>query len=139
MVNGGILSDLCWMQPNATKRISSYDKTGRNNDFWRIQSGECKKIAEIDGPGCITHIWMAQRGASPFMSFTLPIRSALKNRYWLLLSTGTVITRQTTTQVLPTGINWSRINPFSYYLWKRGFRRYSLFPAQSADQPKREG
>jgi hypothetical protein len=44
-----------------TKRISSYDVTGRNQDAWIIDSGETKVLADIKGPGVITHIWMTQR------------------------------------------------------------------------------
>ena len=41
-----------------THRISSYDRTGGNNDrIENIQPGETKVLAEIEGPGAITHIW----------------------------------------------------------------------------------
>jgi hypothetical protein len=40
-----------------TRRVSSWDVTGGNEDFWRIQSGESRVLAAIDGPGIITHIW----------------------------------------------------------------------------------
>lgn len=40
------------------KRCSSYDKTGGNNDFIRIKTGENVCIADIKGSGCINHIWM---------------------------------------------------------------------------------
>ena len=43
-----------------TKRISSWDTTGRNQDAWIIEPGETRLLAEIDGPGRITHIWMTQ-------------------------------------------------------------------------------
>ena len=41
-----------------SKRVSSYDPTGGNRDWVDIQPGETKTLAEIDGPGCIRHIWM---------------------------------------------------------------------------------
>lgn len=44
-----------------TKRVSSYDVTGRNQDAWIIGSGETRVLADIKGPGVITHIWMTQR------------------------------------------------------------------------------
>jgi len=44
-----------------TKRFSSYDVTGRNADAWRIGPGETRVLADIRGPGRITHIWMTQR------------------------------------------------------------------------------
>ena len=43
-----------------TKRFSSYDVTGRNSDAWRIAPGETRVLADIQGPGMITHIWMTQ-------------------------------------------------------------------------------
>lgn len=43
-----------------TGRCSSYDRTGRNRDAWTIEAGETKVLADIRGPGAITHIWMTQ-------------------------------------------------------------------------------
>ena len=44
-----------------TQRSSSWDTTGRNSDAWSIEPGETAILADIDGPGRITHIWMTQR------------------------------------------------------------------------------
>ncbi len=44
------------------KRVSTYDRTGGNSDSIRIESGETKIIAEISGPGVISHIWMTSFG-----------------------------------------------------------------------------
>ena len=52
--------NLAHVKKAKTKRISSYDKTGRNQDFWLIGPGETRVLAEIEGPGKITHIWMTQ-------------------------------------------------------------------------------
>jgi hypothetical protein len=42
-----------------SKRISSYDRTGGNNDrFENIMPGETITIAEIEGAGVINHIWI---------------------------------------------------------------------------------
>jgi len=41
-----------------SKRFSSYDKTGGNNDYWKINAGETIVLAEMTGAGCIKHIWM---------------------------------------------------------------------------------
>lgn len=43
-----------------TGRLSSWDKTGRNRDSWTIEPGESCVLADIRGPGKITHIWMTQ-------------------------------------------------------------------------------
>lgn len=44
-----------------TGRVSSWDTSGRNSDHWIIQPGERRVLADIEGPGCITHIWLTQR------------------------------------------------------------------------------
>ena len=44
-----------------TGRASSWDTTGRNDDAWNIEPGERRVLADIEGPGTITHLWMTQR------------------------------------------------------------------------------
>jgi hypothetical protein len=43
-----------------TGRCSSWDTTGRNADAWRLEPGQTRVLADIEGPGQITHIWMTQ-------------------------------------------------------------------------------
>jgi len=43
-----------------TGRYSSYDTTGRNADYHLIPAGQRHVLADITGPGIITHIWMTQ-------------------------------------------------------------------------------
>lgn len=43
-----------------TGRISSWDRTGRNADRIIMKPGETRVLADIAGPGRITHIWMTQ-------------------------------------------------------------------------------
>lgn len=45
-----------------TGRTSSWDITGGNADCWRINPGQTVTLADIKGPGRITHIWMTQSG-----------------------------------------------------------------------------
>ena len=40
-------------------RQSSWDRTGANNDWVRIEAGETKELLRHDGPGCITHLYAA--------------------------------------------------------------------------------
>ena len=42
-----------------TKRDSSWDRTGANSDWVRIEPGETKVLMEHDGPGCVTHLYAA--------------------------------------------------------------------------------
>ena len=56
-----MLSHLTHLKQAHTGRFSSWDQTGRNADAWQIQPGETRVLADIRGPGCITHIWMTQQ------------------------------------------------------------------------------
>ncbi|MBM3264288.1 MAG: DUF2961 domain-containing protein [candidate division Zixibacteria bacterium] len=55
-----MLHDLTTIRKAVTGRASSWDTSGRNADYWRLQPGETKVLADLSGPGCITHIWMTQ-------------------------------------------------------------------------------
>jgi len=55
-----MLDQLTRISAARTARFSSWDKTGRNADAWIIDPGETRVLADIQGPGCITHIWMTQ-------------------------------------------------------------------------------
>jgi hypothetical protein len=60
-----------------TRRISSYDRTGGNADFIRIEAGERKTIAEIPGAGIVKHIWITFACADPMIR-----RNAVLRVYW---------------------------------------------------------
>jgi hypothetical protein len=49
-----------------SKRISSYDRSGGNNDrFENIEPGETRLLAEIEGAGMINHIWITISPEAP--------------------------------------------------------------------------
>ena len=48
------------MKTARTARCSSWDVSGRNRDVWQIPAGKTVTLADIEGPGRITHIWMTQ-------------------------------------------------------------------------------
>ena len=52
-----LLQNLAQAPDYETLRASSYDISGGNEDWISIEPGETKVLAEIDGPGAITHIW----------------------------------------------------------------------------------
>ena len=57
----GVLADLPNFKDFKAARSSSYDPTGGNADGrsdWPIQPGETRPIAEIQGAGAITHLWI---------------------------------------------------------------------------------
>ncbi|MBB2671789.1 UNVERIFIED_ORG: hypothetical protein GGE44_001340 [Rhizobium esperanzae] len=55
-----MLADLARVKDARTGRLSSWDQEGKNQDYWLIPANSTVRLAEIEGPGCITHIWMTQ-------------------------------------------------------------------------------
>lgn len=55
-----MFDDLTRLKQARTRRCSSWDTTGRNRDCWKIKSGQTAVLADIEGQGRITHIWMTQ-------------------------------------------------------------------------------
>ena len=51
------LTSLARIRDFESKRCSSFDTTGGNRDAIPIKPGRRLIVAEIDGPGCIKHIW----------------------------------------------------------------------------------
>ena len=54
----GMMKDLTVAGKARNGRFSSWDHSGRNQDYWEIPAGESITLGEVEGPGCITHIWM---------------------------------------------------------------------------------
>lgn len=52
------MHNLIYQKDSLRKRISSYDKTGGNDDRIYLLPNETRVIADIKGTGLITHIWM---------------------------------------------------------------------------------
>ena len=59
MIGYGTLADLARLRPGVRRgRASSYDRSGGNRDWQTIGTGETATIADLEGPGCVRHIWM---------------------------------------------------------------------------------
>lgn len=58
--SAGFGASIAQLRDVASGRASSYDRTGRNDDWWLIPPGESVAIADIPGPGRVTHMWMTQ-------------------------------------------------------------------------------
>lgn len=56
----GLLHTLSQIRDARSGRLSSWDQSGRNQDYWMIPAGETVRLADIHGSGCITHLWMTQ-------------------------------------------------------------------------------
>lgn len=54
----GLMKDLTVINKARNGRFSSWDHSGRNQDYWEIPAGQSITLGEVEGPGCITHIWM---------------------------------------------------------------------------------
>ncbi len=82
-----LLRSVARLRDARTLRESSYDRDGGNADWWMFDPGQTRVLAELDGPGCITHIWMAQTAkrlfgtakADPDPDF---FRKVLIKMYW---------------------------------------------------------
>ena len=55
-----MIHELSRIRNRKTGRFSSWDTSGRNADAWTIEPGTARVLADIRGPGQITHIWMTQ-------------------------------------------------------------------------------
>jgi hypothetical protein len=51
------LEDLLRVQKFTAHRASSSDPSGGNQDMRRVAAGQSLTLAELEGPGVITHIW----------------------------------------------------------------------------------
>lgn len=54
----GNMSNIYLKREGKRKRISSYDRSGGNDDRYHIKPNETKEFAKIDSSGIITHIWI---------------------------------------------------------------------------------
>ncbi len=54
---GSPLGELARVRQVTTRRVSSYDRTGGNDDRLHVAPGSTVVIADIQGAGCINHIW----------------------------------------------------------------------------------
>lgn len=70
-MGGHLLASLTQTKKAKTLRASSWDTSGRNRDAWMIEGGETCVLADLKGPGCITHIWMTQSGEGAFRNVVL--------------------------------------------------------------------
>lgn len=68
-----MLTKLGQPQNYASKRISSYDRTGGNKDSLTIKAGETAILADIKGAGAIHHLWVTI-SAEPFYGRKLVLK-----------------------------------------------------------------
>jgi len=72
-----MLDGLARLRSGVSKRISSFDTSGGNADYWRIEGGETREMARIEGPGVIRHIWVTVSAEDEWY-----LRKTLLRAYW---------------------------------------------------------
>ncbi len=79
MTNAGLspLRGLAKLRDVKTRRFSSYDRTGGNDDRLHLQPGETVTLAEATGAGVVTHIWVTLECKSPHA-----LRKIVLRAYW---------------------------------------------------------
>lgn len=74
---GGSLGSLPRLRDCRRRRISSHDKTGGNRDYVVVPEGATYPLAEVEGAGCIRHIWVTIRCQDRWY-----LRKILLRMYW---------------------------------------------------------
>ena len=77
--NAGLspLRGLAKLRDVCTRRFSSYDPTGGNDDRLHIRPGETVTIAQTEGAGIVTHLWCTVACESRFY-----LRKTILRAYW---------------------------------------------------------
>jgi hypothetical protein len=75
------INSISKMRNGRSKRISSYDRTGGNKDFFTLEQGEKLEVCNIEGPGYIRHIWMTMATDAPVDESFLP-RKVVIRMFW---------------------------------------------------------
>src|SRR5262245_46020589 len=74
---GGLLNELFILKNHTTSRISSFDKSGGNEDWLSIGPGETKVLAEIPGAAVIRRFYVV-----PYALDRMRYRKAVLRMYW---------------------------------------------------------
>ena len=74
------LSTLAMRRTARRLRVSSYDRSGGNDDFLLLKPGETRVIGEMAGAGCITHAWCTM-STKPVVEQSM-LRKIVLRMYW---------------------------------------------------------
>lgn len=75
------VNSISQMRVGKSKRISSYDRTGGNKDYYTLLPNSKTEICNIKGSGYIRHIWMTMAPVDPIVIQYLP-RKVIIRMYW---------------------------------------------------------
>lgn len=77
IMGASALRGLIQRRTTQRRRSSSWDRTGANRDFVVIPPGEAAVMADIEGAGCITHLWITINAKDPHY-----LRTTVLRMYW---------------------------------------------------------
>ena len=63
----GAFSDLMGLTDNTSGRVSSFDRSGGNQDFKSVAPGETIELASLDGAGMIRHLYFSIWGGEHYL------------------------------------------------------------------------
>ena len=72
-----MIENLSRARTGRSRRVSSFDRTGRNRDAWPVEPGETKVLADIAGAGVVRHIWFTIACEDP-----LYLRKCVVRMFW---------------------------------------------------------
>ena len=81
------MHDLARAKGFRAKRLSSYDRSGRNADYVNIPANSTFTLGEIEGPGVVSHIWFTIAGREPNY-----LREMVFRAYWDGQDTPSILT-----------------------------------------------
>ena len=64
------------VRDSVSARVSSWDRSGKNVDFRSIEPGDTLELAQLDGAGCIRHIYFTIGAAGHYL------RDLVIRMYW---------------------------------------------------------
>lgn len=75
------LNSISQIKSGKSRRVSSYDRTGGNKDFYTLNPGETLEICKIKGSGYVRHIWMTMAPDGENNETYLP-RKVIIRMFW---------------------------------------------------------
>lgn len=75
MIGMGTLGSLPLLRDYRSKRSSSFDKEGHNDDYFIFKPGDKRDLLLTSKPGCVKHVWMTVGGGGPNFLRKLVIRA----------------------------------------------------------------
>lgn len=75
MEQSDMLHQLPFFKDYRTAMESSWDRKGGADDFVMLEPGETRTIAQLEGPGCVSRIWLTISSADPYIYRRMVLRA----------------------------------------------------------------